>query len=202
LFKKISGLNALEKFDPKTGQRLAADTKITVECFEGLSLKIRTLMEFYRKAAWDDVYQKWILPENMRQFKMIIYVFERRIFHDVGTFNDRDDSINSGKHTIMKYAKLNSDIPVKAYECCPCEFDIAGSMSWNDTYSAATENTEETSKLVINVKNVKTYYLNGLLNKQLGYDYDTKDSQSINEKISDLMIYDLVEGIERSNSDY
>jgi len=45
-------------------------------------LKIRTLMELYRKAAWDDEYQRWILPENMRQFKMIIYIFERRTFHD------------------------------------------------------------------------------------------------------------------------
>jgi hypothetical protein len=53
-----------------------------VECWEGLDLKIRTLMEFYRKAAWDDVYQRWILPENMRQFKMIIYVFERRTFQE------------------------------------------------------------------------------------------------------------------------
>jgi len=66
MFKKISGLDALENFDPKNGQRLKNDTKITVECYEGLNLKIRTLMEMYRKAAWDDVNQKWILPENMR----------------------------------------------------------------------------------------------------------------------------------------
>ncbi|WQJ53514.1 MAG: hypothetical protein [Wendovervirus sonii] len=197
IFKKITGLNALEKFDPKKGQRLTADTKITVECYEGLNLKIRTLMEFYRKAAWDDVYQKWILPENMRQFKMIIYVFERRIFQEMGTFSDENM-----QRTIMKYSGLNKNIPVKAYECCPCEFDISGSMSWNDTYSANTENSEETSKLVINIKNVKTYYKNGLLNDKLSNIYDSNETQSIHGKISNLMIYDLVEGIERSNSNY
>ena len=48
-------------------------------------------MEFYRKAAWDDVYQRWILPENMREFKMIIYVFERRTFQDTVGFPDGND---------------------------------------------------------------------------------------------------------------
>jgi hypothetical protein len=43
-------------------------------------LKVKTLLQLYRKAAWDDAWQRWILPENMRQFKMIIYVFERRMF--------------------------------------------------------------------------------------------------------------------------
>jgi hypothetical protein len=46
-------------------------------------MKIRTLMELYKKAAWDEVYQRWILPENYRQFKLIIYVFERRTFHSM-----------------------------------------------------------------------------------------------------------------------
>jgi len=58
---------------------------------------------------------------------MIIYVFERRIFHKVGHANDAD---SPGHKDIMEFIyddKLNGDIPVKAYECCPCEFDIAGS---------------------------------------------------------------------------
>jgi hypothetical protein len=57
------------------------DATISIECIEGLAMKMKTLMELYRKAAWDDVWQRWVLPENMREFKMIIYVYERRIFH-------------------------------------------------------------------------------------------------------------------------
>jgi hypothetical protein len=95
IFKKISGLNELEKMDPTAGQRLKNPVNITLECYEGLDMKIRTLMEFYRKAAWDDVYQRWILPENMREFKMIIYVFERRTFHDVMLVSDKDNNGNN-----------------------------------------------------------------------------------------------------------
>lgn len=201
IFKKVSGLSELEKMDPKAGQRLKNPVKITVECFESLNLKIRTLFEFYRKAAWDDVYQRWILPENMRQFKMIIYVFERRIFQDTQMFNM---NVNGSSQTnmIMNYSSLNGDIPVKAYECIPCEFNISESMSWGNDYSSGTDNNEETSKFVIEVKNVKTYYKNGLLTDELSKIYNNNGSypgETIEQKIDSIMIYDLVDGIERWN---
>ena len=197
IFKKISGLTNLEKIDYTGGQRLKTPAKISLECYEGLDLKIRTLFEFYRKAAWDDVYQRWILPENMREFKMIIYVFERRIFQDNEMF-----TIDDQKHMKMSFGKLNADIPVKAYECMPCEFDISESMSWNDSYSSGTENAEETSKLVINVKNLKTYFKNNLFNSDLAKTYNNNGQTNTNDiqtKIDSIMIYDLVEEMERNN---
>ena len=196
VFKKISGINELEKFDPVSGQRLKGPVKITLECYEGLDLKIRTLFEFYRKAAWDDVYQRWILPENMREFKMIIYIFERRVFQDTEMF-----TVDDQKHMKMSFGKLNADIPVKAYECMPCEFSIGDSISWNGEYSSALENSEESSKLVINVKNVKTYFKNNLFNDELSkiYNNNGKSSNNLQDRIDSIMIYDLVEEMERNN---
>lgn len=204
IFKKVSGLQELEKFDPKSGQRLKTPAKITVECYESLNLKIRTLMEFYRKAAWDDVYQRWILPENMREFKMIIYVFERRTFQETVKFPNGNDK-EKYKNAFQEYSKLNADIPVKAYECCPCEFIIGDSVSWQNDYSGNTENSEETSKIVINVKNVKTFFKNGLLLDTLSksYDYNGKpinQTNNLTQKIDSIMIYDLVDSIERTTT--
>ena len=198
IFKKISGINNLETFNPKDGQRLRTPAKITVECFESLNLKIRTLMEFYRKAAWDDVYQRWILPENMREFKMIIYVFERRVFQGAKAVNE------NSKNVFVTYDDLNGDIPVKAYECCPCEFNIGESTSWKSDYEAGwNDNNEEKTNIVIEVKNVKTYFKNGLLNSDLAKSYDNlgkplNQSNDLNQKIDSLMIYDLVESLERA----
>lgn len=204
IFKKISGVQELEKFDPASGQRLKTPAKITLECFEGLDLRIRTLMEFYRKAAWDDVYQRWILPENMREFKMIIYVFERRIFQDSVAFPNGNDRATY-KNAFEVYSSLNADIPVKAYECCPCEFAIGESVSWGNDYSGSIENQEETSKIVVNVKNVKTYYKNRLVSEELSKIYDNNgkfldNSNDVTQKIDSIMIYDLVESIERTSS--
>lgn len=80
-FKSISGLSSLSKVDPKRGSRLK-DAKITIECEEGLDLKITQLLTLYRKIVWDDTYQRWILPDMMRYFGMRIYVSEIRTFHD------------------------------------------------------------------------------------------------------------------------
>lgn len=197
IFKKISGIDSLEQFNANQGQRLK-DAKITLTCIEGLNLKIRTLFEMYRKAAWDDEYQRWILPENMREFKMIIYVFERRVFHDAVAYNR-----NNKTETAFVYSTLNGDLPVKAFECCPCEFEIKS--NWKGDYEQDfTQGQAEETQLTIKVKNVKTYYKNGLLDMKLHNKYVTSginsNSNSIISKIDTLMIYDLVESMERQQS--
>jgi hypothetical protein len=80
-FQNISGLDSLLKIDPKRGIRVPKDGKVTLKMFEGLDLKITHLLNLYRKIAWDDVYQRWILPDMMRYFMMDIYITEFRIFH-------------------------------------------------------------------------------------------------------------------------
>ena len=174
LFQSISGLDGLSNFSPESGQRLNKDTFVTIECIEGLSLKIKTLLQLYRKAAWDDAWQRWVLPLNMRQFKMIIYVFERRMFQEV----KRVSPFTSEKqlHTI------NTDIPVYAFECNPCEFVIEN--IWNSDYDATWGSDAEKTKITIRVNNVMTYYRNGLLDR----------------KLSNILIYDLFDAVDRQST--
>ncbi len=107
LFKKITGLEKLTSFEPGKGVRLK-DAKITLECYEGIDLKIRTLLEMYRKAAYDDVWQRWILPDIYRYFKMIIYVFDRRILK-TGYKLDK----STGSKTTL-YSLEQNDFPIYA----------------------------------------------------------------------------------------
>ena len=81
-FKSVSGLESLTNVDPKHGMRLK-DAEITIDCLEGLDLKITQLINMYRKIVWDDTYQRWILPDMMRYFGMRIYISEIRMFHDM-----------------------------------------------------------------------------------------------------------------------
>lgn len=92
-------------------------------------------------------------------------------------------NVDDQLHMKMSFGKLNADIPVKAYECMPCEFNIGDSMSWNDSYSSGTENNEESSKLVIDIKNVKTYFKNGLLSDRLSKVYDNMGKSSLSNDI-------------------
>ena len=79
--KSISGIGNLFKVDPVTGLRLK-DATITLDCYEALDLRITQLLNTYKKIVWDDVYQRWILPDMMRYFNMKIYISEIRLFHD------------------------------------------------------------------------------------------------------------------------
>lgn len=92
-FKSISGLGSLTKVDIKRGSRLK-DAKITIDCLEGLDLKITQLLNMYRKIVWDDTYQRWVLPDMMRYFGMRIYVSEIRLFHDNIIDNKGIDNYN------------------------------------------------------------------------------------------------------------
>lgn len=81
-FKSVSGLQSLTMVDPTYGARLK-DAELTIECEEGLDLKITQLINMYRKIVWDDTYQRWVLPDMMRYFGMRIYISEIRLFHSM-----------------------------------------------------------------------------------------------------------------------
>lgn len=204
LFQDISGLNGLEQINTTRGSRLK-DVTITLKCIEGLAQKIRALLECYKKAAWDATYQRWILPENYRQFKMIIYIFERRTFHHVEPYtqspsqqlgsnivntlltqagNGIQAQISGQAHPMMHHT-VNPLLPVMAYECNLCEF-LINDAGIGDSFSANWNSTEplETT-LQISVKNVKTYYYNGLV-----------------KQLSDLMVADLENQLERADVNY
>lgn len=81
-FKSIDGLSNLNKISPDKGRRLEDDIVLTIKCYEGIDLKITQLLQMIRKVVWDDMYQRWVLPDIMRYFGMRIYVSEIRTFHE------------------------------------------------------------------------------------------------------------------------
>lgn len=214
IFQDISGIDSLVDFSDERGYRIK-DGEISITCLEGLSQKVRTLMELYKKAAWDEVYQRWILPQNYRQFKMIIYVFERRRFHSTmdtmkaesagGSDNEGgagpkkqnlgSQIVNfllsassysmqpgaiSGQASNIGPAWFNADLPVKAYECFLCEFNLQ--TKDGDAYSAHYDTSDALQTTIsIKVKNVKTYMKNNLT-----------------KRLQNMLIFDLASNIERS----
>jgi hypothetical protein len=80
-FQEISGLDELMKSDPSKGQKIEKSHTITIKCLEGIDQKVKYLYSLYKAAAWDDHYQRWILPDIYRYFKLDIYISEIRTFH-------------------------------------------------------------------------------------------------------------------------
>ena len=82
-FQSIENVPELLKVDPTKGQRIMNDKKISVNCLEAMDLRMSYLMNLYKKIVWDDVYQRWVLPDMMRYFSLDIYLTEFRTFHTV-----------------------------------------------------------------------------------------------------------------------
>ena len=150
--KSIEGLNEILNVDPKRGSRIKSDAVITLKFEEGLDQRITMLKNLYKKIAWDDVYQRWILPDMMRFFKMNIYISEFRIFHTPDVIKAKNDvkksknkflefaedtlenirNFDSTKFNYIKYIdniNLNRNIPTMCLSCKMCEFDISDTFS-------------------------------------------------------------------------
>ena len=104
--KSIEGINELLEVDPKRGSRVKKDATLTIKCYEGLDQRISTLKNLYKKVAWDDTYQRWILPDMMRFFRMDIYISEFRIFHEHEGKKSETTIIGNG-FNVKKESKLD-----------------------------------------------------------------------------------------------
>jgi len=80
-FQSISGVDNLFKIDPAKNTRVTEEAIITIDCLEGLDMKISSMIDSYRRACWDPIGHRWMLPENMRYFKCEITIYDFREFH-------------------------------------------------------------------------------------------------------------------------
>jgi hypothetical protein len=109
-FQQIDGVSELLKIDTTKGQRITNDKKITITCLEGLDLRMSYLMNLYRKIAWDDVYQRWVLPDMMRYFTLNIYLAEFRTFH-IPTTSQSDKVYGYGDDALRNQIQVTSSTP-------------------------------------------------------------------------------------------
>lgn len=177
-FTSIDGLGDLLKVDPATGRRIKDNTTITINCIEALDLRITQLLNLYRKAAWDDVYQRWILPDMMRFFKMDIYISEIRTFHStkatqyIEKQNDRlvespssklggNSATDTKKFITLANDVINEILPTIKLSLSQCEFDISDTMSYLNSLKS-TKDSSPLPKIKIKVGNVEETQMYGL----------------------------------------
>lgn len=124
-FQKIDGINDLLKIDPLKGMRVTSDKRLSITALEAIDLRFTHLMNLYRKIAWDDTYQRWVLPDMMRYFTLNIYIAEFRTFHTPTPFTGYGYASNNRESSNqLKLNILDDIIPVWQLTCEMCEFDI------------------------------------------------------------------------------
>jgi len=115
-FQSIEGLDEILRVVPERGRRVANDARITFNMAEGIDQRISYLLNLYKKIAWDDTYQRWVLPDLMRFFDIQIYITEFRTFHQ--------STVSPNSNATVYLQILNGILPTYLVECQMCEFDI------------------------------------------------------------------------------
>jgi hypothetical protein len=159
-FQEIAGLDSILSVDPLRGMRVSPEGRITVKMLEAMDLRITHLLDIYKKIAWDDTYQRWILPDMMRYFKMQIYVTEFRSFHQ-SSIVSRPSPGQAESPLILEL--INNFSPVYVLEFDRCEFDITSIKKIPDTLSATEAQMREVD-FSIKVGNMSERYINPILN--------------------------------------
>jgi hypothetical protein len=174
-FQSITGLDKLFKIDPEKNWRTGEDAVITIDMLEGFDMKTTMLLDLYRKTAWDSMYHRWMLPENMRQFKVNITLIDYRDMHKTKSLVVVDPSLNAKPAMFKDYQETPDD--------------VSKGKNWaKDTMSAA----EET------VKNAVRQTITNLTNQVMG-DSDTV-SISVGDYPSLTLELDLCEFLIIQNS--
>ena len=79
-FQSIGGLDEAWKSRSEL-DKIRVQKQLTIECLESLDFRMTSLIDLYRKSAYDWNNKREILTDNLRQFDMSVMVYDMRSFH-------------------------------------------------------------------------------------------------------------------------
>lgn len=133
-WQSLSGLEKIQQYNPLNPYLGGDDSIITIGTLESINLTISGLMHLYRKAVFDERKWTYVLPTNLRKFRMYIYVTEVRSIKnmskptlsglDLGGFPDNFKP-KVGVENSNTGISGSSARPYFMFALKFCEFDIA-----------------------------------------------------------------------------
>jgi hypothetical protein len=169
-WQSLSGLESIRQIndiEPLYG----ADAIIKIETLESINLTISGLMHLYRTAVFDEVNWKYILPVNLRKFRVWAYVTEVRSIKNMTKIAGPSFDVNSGLDASIGIKNSNDNIsgedsrPYFMFELGGCDFDIkSGTVPFSDLKKSPEGfASNEISFRYDKVGNVEARMLNGII---------------------------------------
>lgn len=127
--QSVSGLGEIYKYNAKETWR-ARDKVLKFKTIESVDLRIGNMIDKYRRAIFDEIYMRDMLPINLRKFNCHLVVSEIRNFK---TFYQT--VLNGGQATTVQV--LNDFLSCYVYRLEGCRFDFSESNPWMESINNA-----------------------------------------------------------------
>lgn len=205
-WQSLSGIERIQQFDPMVAYRGGDDAKLTIGTLESLNLPIAGLMHLYRKACFDERKWNWVIPENLRKFRMYVYVTEVRKIKNLTkpTLNGIDT--NTALKNFPDNIKPSIDIenanagisgsagrPFFMFGLGHCEFDITSGVTlFADLQKSPTDSA--VNEVVISYESsnpIEARVLNGIIedlkpdNISPAHESEDYSADSLNDYVND-----------------
>jgi len=196
----LEGLERLQKYDPTKNYWGGDDAILKITTLESINLTVAGLMHLYKKAVFDEQKWNWVLPVNLRKFRMWAYVTEIRTIKNMSKpkINGiNKDALRGFPDNFKPSIDIENDnLGISGQNARPyfmfgltyCEFDM---MSGSDFLSGLSKNPEGAAvgELQIkyeNVEKIEARVLNGIIESSFGGDRLSPAPDSENKSFDSL----------------
>lgn len=195
-WQSLSGLERVQQYNPENAYFGGDDAELTIGTLESINLTVAGLMHLYRKAVFDETKWTYILPANLRRFRMYVYVTEVRTIKNLS--EPKINGLNTaqfpdnfkpsiGIDNKNKGISGTQNRPYFMFSLKYCEFDIASGTSAFSELQKSPE-SEATGEIKIKYEalyNMESRVLNGIVESQYNGDNispapDVEDQQPDN----------------------
>jgi hypothetical protein len=150
-FQSVNGLDTLYKhgYESERGERGPQEALLTINTLDSIDYRITALKDLYRKVAYDRKFRRWVLPVNMRKFRMSVLVGDYRqlaktednfsingrqalnALRDIDVFNASNiggkllGKVQDGALSFVKRLEWwDNHFSCLVFDCQDCEFDM------------------------------------------------------------------------------
>jgi hypothetical protein len=150
-FQSVNGLDTLYKhgYESERGERGLQEALLTINTLDSIDYRITALKDLYRKVAYDRKFRRWVLPVNMRKFRMSVLVGDYRqlaktednfsingrqalsALRDIDVFNASNiggkllGKVQDGALSFVKRLEWwDNHFSCLVFDCQDCEFDM------------------------------------------------------------------------------
>lgn len=202
-WQTLEGLERLQKYNPLDAYWGGDDAVLKIQMLESINLTAAGLMHLYKKAVFDENRWNYIIPANLRKFRMWVYVTEIRTIKNISrpVMNGIPKKVN--KEAISGFPDNfkptidveNGNSGISGQNARPffmfcltfCEFDITSGADFLSSLSKNPEiATGELSITYEGMENVQARVLNGIVTTQFNNDLLSPASDSESKSFDTL----------------